>query len=288
MTGDARAEPDAAAVQRRRRRRLGRASRRPGRSRHARTIGAAIHSVRSVDPPSMSVVAEWAAAHDAAAARPCQRAAGGERAVPSQCTVARPSSCSTVRACSAIGSPRCTPRTSPTTTSPCCSRATRRVASARRPNAISPMESARPQRSADAGIAMSHRHRFACGDRPVRGGAGDRARRAAGVAAPRHPSARRAADTSATRTGYRSLGWPDGGRIAVGALADFATGVVDLAATCRAPILMHAGSGGRVRGDRRRRAPCRRRRRGRRRRRRSPDDRRRRRARAARSTQVWS
>ena len=58
-------------------------------------IGAAIHSVRSVDPAAMSVVAEWADRARRAAARPCQRAAGGERAVPSRCTVARPSSCST-------------------------------------------------------------------------------------------------------------------------------------------------------------------------------------------------
>ena len=47
-----------------------------------RAIGAAIHSVRAVDPASAAAVAAWAAERERAAARPRLRAAGRERGVP--------------------------------------------------------------------------------------------------------------------------------------------------------------------------------------------------------------
>ena len=54
--------------------------------------------------------------------------------------------------------------------------------------------------------------------------------------------------TAATESGYRSLGWKDGGRIAAGALADFVT--VALTSPRLAGIDPDARRrGGRVRGD---------------------------------------
>ena len=92
-----------------------------------------------------------------------------------------------------------------------------RCASARRPSATSPTASARPRRCVDAGAPAAPRLRLARGDRPVRGGARRRARRAAGQpacgATTTPPSLLRAA----TADGHASLGWPEAGRLAVGA-----------------------------------------------------------------------
>ena len=84
----------AAAVLRRRRRRRGR----PGSTGCADgpgvRIGAAVHSVRAVDPASIATVAAWADGRGRAAARPRVRAAGRERAGARRPRRARRSACS--------------------------------------------------------------------------------------------------------------------------------------------------------------------------------------------------
>ena len=110
----------------------------------AQRIGAAIHSVRAVDPAAMTGAVAWAASRDAvlhvhASEQPDEneaclavhgrtpdRAAGlGRR--PRRAVAAR-----------------CTPRTSTSATSPCWPRPARRCACARRPSATSATASARP------------------------------------------------------------------------------------------------------------------------------------------------
>ena len=182
-------------------------------------IGAAIHSVRAVDP----------------AAQATRGGVGGRRATR-RCTRTCPSSRPrTRRASPAYGRtptalladagalsdrvhrgarhPRLRRRHRP------ARRGARvRAASARRPSATSPTASARRAALRDAGVAARARHRFARGDRPVRGGAGRRARRAARSAARAGTHTARELLAAATAAGYASLGWPDGGRIAPGAL----------------------------------------------------------------------
>ena len=93
-----------------------------------------------------------------------------------------------------------------------------RAACARRPSATSPTASAR------RGCCATRAPRCALGSDSqavidlVRGGARDRARRAAGHRRARQPPPGAAADGGHRAAATRSLGWPDGGRIAAGAL----------------------------------------------------------------------
>ena len=108
---------------------------------------------------------------------------------------ARRPSCSLATKRSAIASRPCTPHISVTTTSRCCSRAIRRAACARRPNAILPTASGRRRHSATRGSRCrvgSDSHAVIDPFEEVRG---DRARPATGVAA------------AAARTGRASC-WP--------------------------------------------------------------------------------
>ena len=218
-TGTAPLDAGAAALQRRERRRLGRAAgrlsaeprpQRPDRRR--RPLGA--RRARRRDLGAGRGRAEPTAAR-------CTSTSASSRPRTPLCwppTAAPRPSCWTARACSARGPPPCTPPTSPTTTSRCWA--------ARHHRLLLPDHRARPGRRHRAGPSAARRRhpaqpglRPARGDRPVRGGprAGDA--RAAGQppARPVHPGELLAAAIAA---GYRSLGWPDGGRIAAGAPAD--------------------------------------------------------------------
>ena len=231
-----------------------RARRRAAPRRRRARVGAAIHSVRAVDPrragDGRGVGARRAAGR---CTRTCPSSRPRTRPA-SPPTAARRPRCSPTPARSARASPRCTPRTSTDADVALLGDARRRVLPV-------PDDRARPRRRhrpgaralRDAGARAGARQRLARGDRPVRGGPGGRARRAArdAASAARH----RAADAAAARRprgGYASLGWPDGGRIEPGALADLVTVGLDgvrLAGT-RAE---HALDAARVRGAARRR-----------------------------------
>ena len=190
-------------------------------------IGAAVHSVRAVDPAGMTAVG---GVGGRAATSPLhahrQRAAGRERATAGRPTDARRPSCWATRACWASASPPCTPPTSPTATSRSLGEIAR-AASARRPSGTWPTASARRPASSRPGAALCLGVGLPRRDRPLRGSAGGRAGRAAGP--------HRAAGTTRPRSccgpprpaGRTALGWTGGGRIEVGALADLTVIDVD-------------------------------------------------------------
>ena len=182
-------------------------------------IGAAIHSVRAVDSESATVGRRVGGRARRAAARPRLRAAGRERGLPRGARAARRPLCSPTpaRSARAFTAVHATHLTDDDVALLGGSRAS---ASARRPSATSPTASGRPRRCARRARRSALGSRLARGHRPVRGGARGRARRAARDRRARPPPRRRSCCAAATAGGYDSLGWPDGGRIAAGALAD--------------------------------------------------------------------
>ena len=141
-------DADAAPLRRRRRRRRGRRGRRPWPTAPGVRVGAAVHSVRAVDPAAIGGRRGVGRRARRAAARPRLGATGRERAVRRAPTGARRPSCSPTAARSASGSRPSTPPTSRTPTSAARRRAAAGAASARRPSATSPTASARHVRCA--------------------------------------------------------------------------------------------------------------------------------------------
>jgi formiminoglutamate deiminase len=181
-------------------------------------IGAAIHSVRSVDPGSMSVVAQWAAAHDA----PLHAHVSEQPAENEQCCIVH--GCSPVRLLerhgvlgerfTAVHATHVDDRDisllqSSESTCCICPTTERDLA-----DGIGPTDAFRA-----AGIAMavgSDSHAVIDPFEEVR--AIELDQRLASLRRGTHRPGELLA--AATESGYRSLGWSDGGRIAVGALAD--------------------------------------------------------------------
>ena len=257
-----RAELDdgAAALQRRRRRRLGRAGRRssaesPTRAGSARRSTRCGRSTRRRSrssprgPPS----------GDAPLHAHVSRAAGRERAVPRRATAARRPSCWPQHG--ALGDRFTAVHATHLTAGDvallgargrrCCFCPTteRDLADGIGPAGALP----RP------GAALSPRHRLPRRDRPVRGGAGRRARRAPGHRRARHPPAGRAAGRGHGRRLRAASAGRTRGRIAVGALADLIDVGLD-SVRARRHRRRPRCRRGRVRRDRGRRAPRRRRR----------------------------
>ena len=174
-----------------RRRRVGRSASTRSPSAGRRAVGAAIHSVRAVDP---DVGARWspsgprrgAPLHAHVSEQPAEN-----EDVPRRVRRARRPRCSPTPARSSRALHR-GPRHAPDRRR---RRAARRrgatSACARRPSATSPTASARRGGCATPARALAARQRLARGDRPVRGGARDRARRAAGDRRARPPPRRR-------------------------------------------------------------------------------------------------
>ncbi len=129
--------------------------------------------------------------------------------------------CSTGRAPCRSASPPSTPPTSPTTT--------RAAGEARACCCLCPTterdlaDGIGPARAARRRLLARGRQRLARGHRAVRGGPRDRARRAPGAAACAGSHGAEAARGARPRRGYASLGWPEGGAIRAGALADLVT-----------------------------------------------------------------
>ena len=195
-----------------------RASRRGARRPRVR-IGAAVHSVRAVDAGGDGGRGAWADERGRAAARPRQRAAGRERGLRSPPTAGRPSRCWPTAGAARRAVHR-RPRHPPHRRRHHARSAARLAsASARRPSGTWPTASARRPRCVAAGARLCLGSRLARGDRPVRGGPGRRARRAAGHRRRGHHTAAELL-AAATAGGARSLGWADAGHLAVGALAD--------------------------------------------------------------------
>jgi formiminoglutamate deiminase len=181
-------------------------------------VGAAIHSVRSVDPASMRLVAEWAAVRDA----PVHAHVSEQPAENTQCYEAYGRTPTRLLdECGALGSRFAAVHAThltdrdvgllQTTGSTCCLCPTTERELA---DGIGPTAALR-----DAGIAMcvgSDSHAVIDPFEEVRAIELDE----------RLLSLRRGTHqpgellTAATATGYRALGWDDGGRIEVGALAD--------------------------------------------------------------------
>ena len=204
------------------RRGVGRARRRSS----TRRAGAAIHSVRAVDPAAARVVAGWAAArgaplHAHVSEQPAENAfAAGEFGATPTAVLAEAGALS--ERFTAIHATHPTRRRH---------RAARRRG---RDGLPVPDDRARPRRRHRAGPRARGRRRaaragqrLACGHRPARGGARRRARRAPGLRRARASHGRPSCSSAATAGGYASLGLPDGGRIAPGALADLTTVALD-------------------------------------------------------------
>ena len=182
------------------------------------TIGAAIHSVRSVDPASMSVVARWAAAHDAPLhAHVSEQPAENDQAVAVHgCTPVElldrqgvlGDRFTAVHATHLGDNDVALLRSSRST---CCICATTERDLA---DGVGPTAAFR-----DAGIAMtigSDSHAVIDPFEEARGIELDE--RLASLRRGTHQPGELL--NAATRSGYHSLGWIDGGRIEIGALAD--------------------------------------------------------------------
>ncbi len=170
----------------------------------------------------------------------------GRRSARGRCTPTSPSSrtrtrpawrptarprrpCSTRPARCLRASPRCTPLTSPTPTSSCSGRTGCAAASVPRPSATSATASRPPVACAEAGARLSlGTDSHAAIDMFEEARAVELDERLATGARGLH----RAADLlrAATENGHASLGWPEAGRIAPGALADLTTVGLDSAA----------------------------------------------------------
>ena len=218
--------------------RLGRARRRAAPSGPTVRVGAAIHSVRAVDPDGGATVARVGGRARAPAARPRLRAAGRERGLPGDATAARRPSCSPTPARSAE---RFT-----AVHATHLDRRRRRAARRRAAATVLPLpdDRARPRRRHRPGAparatparALAARQRLARRDRPLRGGARGRARRAAGHRRARAPRRADAARGRGDARRLRRLGWPEAGRIEAGALGRPVTTVgLDSVAPGRAP-----------------------------------------------------
>ena len=181
-------------------------------------VGAAIHSVRAVDPERRGgrrVVG------DGARWRRCTRTSPSSRPRTRQC-VARLRGDADRRARARAGAlsraihRRARDPRVRRTTSRCSAAPARAAACARRPSATSPTGSARRRRCCDAGCAADARQRLERDHRAVRGGARGRARRAAGDRRAR--LARRRTSCSAPRppTATRASAGAQGGAIRAG------------------------------------------------------------------------
>jgi formiminoglutamate deiminase len=184
----------------------------------AAKIGAAIHSVRSVDPASMSVVAEWAAQHGS----PLHAHVSEQPAENQQCIAAHGCTPVELMARHGVLDERFTAVHAThldesdiallhKSHSTCCICPTTERDLA---DGIGPTEAFRA-----AGIAMavgSDSHAVIDAFEEVR--AIELDQRLASLRRGTHRPGELLA--AATESGYRSLGWSDGGRIAVGALAD--------------------------------------------------------------------
>jgi formiminoglutamate deiminase len=181
-------------------------------------IGAAIHSVRSVDPASMSVVARWAAAHDAPLhAHVSEQPAENEQTVAAHgCTPVElldrqgvlGDRFSAVHA-THLGDNDVALLQSSHSTCCICATTERDLA-----DGVGPTSAFR-----DAGIAMtigSDSHAVIDPFEETRGI--ELAERLASLRRGTHQPAELL--NAATAAGYHSLGWRDGGRIEIGALAD--------------------------------------------------------------------
>jgi formiminoglutamate deiminase len=188
-------------------------------------IGAAIHSVRAVDPPNARIVAEWAGHHEA----PLHAHVSEQPAENEQCAAAYGATptgvLETVEALSSrftavhathlldtdielLGRAGATACLCPTTE--------RDLA-----DGIGPARALR-----DAGVRLalgSDSHAVIDPFEEAR--AIELDERLASLQRGRHTPAQLL--TAATTTGYASLGWPEGGRLAAGALADFTTVSLD-------------------------------------------------------------
>ena len=194
---------------------LGRAGRRAATVRHRTRIGAAIHSVRAVDPAVDGARRAWARRR-----RRCTPTCPSSRprtSSASRITASRPLELLAEAGALRTGSPPCTPRTSPTSDVALLGAARLdRVPSARPPSATSPTASARPAGCAARDRRLRSAVGLARGDRPVRGGpAVELDERLA------QPSAGTTDSPSCSprdrSTGTRCLGWPDAGRSPSGA-----------------------------------------------------------------------
>jgi formiminoglutamate deiminase len=183
------------------------------------TIGAAIHSVRSVDPDSMSVVAKWAAAHDAPLhAHVSEQPAENEQTVAVHgCTPVELLDRQDVLGdrftavhATHLGDNDVALLQSSHSTCCICATTERDLA-----DGVGPTAAFRAAR-----IPMtigSDSHAVIDPFEETRGIELDE--RLASLRRGTHQAGELL--NAATASGYRSLGWPDGGRIAIGALADF-------------------------------------------------------------------
>ena len=171
-----------------------------------------------------ATVAAWAATRGRAAARPRVRAAGRERGVPRRATGARrPRVLADAGALGRALHRRARHPPDRRTTSRSSAPPARRAASARRPSATSPTASARRGACATPARALrlgSDSHAVIDLFEEARAVELDE-RLATGRA--RQPPARPRCCGAATAGGYARLGWPDGGRLEPGALADLVT-----------------------------------------------------------------
>ena len=183
-------------------------------------VGAAIHSVRAVPDDALARVVE------AAEGRPLHVHLSEQRAENDACVAAYGATPTQLLADhGALG-----PRTSAVHATHLTDHDVDAPRRQRHPGLLLPDHGARPRRRhrAEPGAARGRQPAHPRlgqprGDRPVRGDARRRARRAAGHRAARPLDRRPSCSTAATTTGHASLGFDDAGAIAVGQRADLVT-----------------------------------------------------------------
>ena len=174
-------------------------------------VGAAIHSVRAVDPAGAALVAAWAADGGRPAARPRLRAAGRERGLPARRTARTPTA---LLADAGALTERFT-----AVHATHVDRRRRRAARRRRRDRLPvPDDRARPRRRHRAGRAPARRRARASRSAATRTRSSTSSRRRArssSTSAWRPACAATIAPATccdaATRGGYASLGWPEAG-----------------------------------------------------------------------------
>ena len=239
-------------------RRFSTATRTPGRERVGRAratgrplrIGAAIHSVRAVDPESARAVAAWAARGRARCTRTSPSSQPRTRRASPRTARRRPALLADAGALSRAlhGRPRHPPDR----------RRTSRCSAAPATLLPVPDDRARPRRRHRPGAAAARRRRDARRSAATRRRSSTSSRRRARSSStsgspPASAASTRAAELlrAATAGGYASLGWPEGGRIEAGALADLVTVALDGVRLAGTPPSTRRG--GRVRRARGRR-----------------------------------
>ena len=136
------------------------------------------HSVRACPVDWLEEIGRYAVAQRSAAARPCRRAAEGDRGVPRRARLPADRAARATRAASPSGRPSCTRRTRTVPSSTCSRPTARRSARARRPRPTSATASFPPSACAPRDPDL-HRLRLERPHRPVRGAARARGHRAA-------------------------------------------------------------------------------------------------------------